>query len=83
MEELKEHRSDRAYGSARERIELAKACAVFRELKRELVCIDFGDQIELALDIVERHPEVAGQYRDGSPRCSSTSIRTRTWPRRG
>ena len=30
LEELKEHRSDRAYGSARERIELAKACAVFR-----------------------------------------------------
>ena len=64
LEELKEHRSDRAYGSARERIELAKACAVFRELKRELGVIDFGDRIELALDIVERHPEVAGQYRD-------------------
>jgi DNA helicase II / ATP-dependent DNA helicase PcrA len=64
LEELKEHRSDRAYGSARERIELAKACAVFRELKRELGVIDFGDQIELALDIVDKHPEVAGQYRD-------------------
>jgi DNA helicase-2/ATP-dependent DNA helicase PcrA len=64
LEELKEHRSDRAYGSARERIELAKACAVFRELKRELDVIDFGDQIGLALDIVEQHPEVARQYRD-------------------
>ncbi len=64
LEELKEHRSDRAYGSARERIELAKACAVFRELKRELGVIDFGDQIELALDIVDKHPEVASQYRD-------------------
>ena len=64
LEELKDHRSDRAYGSARERIELAKACAVFRELKRELGVIDFGDQIELALNIVEQHPEVAKQYRD-------------------
>jgi DNA helicase-2/ATP-dependent DNA helicase PcrA len=26
--------------------------------------IDFGDQIELALNIVEQHPEVARQYRD-------------------
>ncbi|HEX6580280.1 MAG TPA: ATP-dependent helicase, partial [Actinomycetota bacterium] len=64
LEELKEHRSDRAYGSARERIELAKACAVFRELKRELGVIDFGDQIELALNIVEQHPDVATQYRE-------------------
>jgi len=64
LEDLKDHRSDRAYGSARERIELAKACAVFRELKRELGVIDFGDQIELALNIVEQHPEVARQYRE-------------------
>ena len=64
LEELKDHRSDKAYGSAKERIELAKACAVFRELKRELGVIDFGDQIELALNIVEQHPEVARQYRD-------------------
>jgi DNA helicase-2/ATP-dependent DNA helicase PcrA len=64
LDELKDHRSDRAYGSAKERIELAKACAVFRELKRELGVIDFGDQIELALNIVEQHPEVARQYRD-------------------
>jgi DNA helicase II / ATP-dependent DNA helicase PcrA len=64
LEELKDHRSDRAYGSARERIELAKACAVFRDLKRELGVIDFGDQIKLALNIVEQHHEVARQYRD-------------------
>ncbi len=64
LEELKDHRSERAYASARERIELAQACAVFRELKRELGVIDFGDQIELALKVVERHPDVAQQYRD-------------------
>ena len=64
LEDLKDHRNDKAYSSARERIELARACAVFRELKRELGVIDFGDQIELALKVVERHPEVARQYRD-------------------
>jgi DNA helicase II / ATP-dependent DNA helicase PcrA len=64
LEELKDHRSDRAFGSAKERIELARACAVFRQLKRELGVIDFGDQIELALNIVEEHPDVARQYRD-------------------
>ena len=64
LEELKDHRSDRAYGSARERIELARACTVFRQLKRELGVIDFGDQIELALRVVDQHPEVAKGYRD-------------------
>jgi DNA helicase II / ATP-dependent DNA helicase PcrA len=64
LDELANHRNDRAYASAKERIELAQACAVFRELKRELGVIDFGDQIELALRIVEQHPEVAKQYRD-------------------
>ena len=64
LEELKDHRSDRAYASARERIELAQACAVFRDLKRELGVIDFGDQIELALRIVNEHPDVARQYRE-------------------
>ena len=64
LEELKEHRNDRAYGSARERIELARACDVFRALKRELGVIDFGDQIELALKVVEQHPDVAREYRD-------------------
>jgi len=37
---------------------------VFRRLKRELGVIDFGDQIELALRVVEEHPEVAREYRD-------------------
>ena len=64
LEELRNHRSDKAYASARERIELARACAEFRDLKRELGVIDFGDQIGLALQIVERHPEVGQQYRD-------------------
>ena len=63
LEELAAHRSDRAYRAAEERIELAKATARFAELKRELGVIDFGDQISLALRVVESGPAVAHEYR--------------------
>jgi DNA helicase II / ATP-dependent DNA helicase PcrA len=55
--------SDRAYDAARERLELAEAVVRFQRLKRELGAIDFGDQITLALRIVEEHPQVARDYR--------------------
>ena len=57
------HRSDRAYQAALERIELARAVARFRELRRDIGVIDFGDQIALALDVVERFPKAAEEYR--------------------
>ncbi|MEP6477169.1 MAG: ATP-dependent helicase, partial [Actinomycetota bacterium] len=60
---LAEHRSDRAYKAALERIELAQAAEVFVDLKRQLGVIDFGDQIALALRVVEAHPEIAAEYR--------------------
>jgi ATP-dependent DNA helicase UvrD/PcrA len=63
LEVLAKHRSDRAYNSARERIELAQAVQRFQDLKQSLGVIDFGDQITLALDIVERFPQVAAEYR--------------------
>lgn len=63
LEQLKEHRSDRAYQAALERIELAKGAAIFRRLKRDLGVIDFGDQISLALQVVEQHPHVSVEYR--------------------
>ncbi|HEX6231367.1 MAG TPA: ATP-dependent DNA helicase [Actinomycetota bacterium] len=63
LEELATHRSDRAYRAAQERIELAKAAAVFQDLKRQLGLIDFGDQIGLAARIVQRHPEVGAELR--------------------
>ncbi len=63
LEQLTEHRSDRAYQAAQERIELARAVERFHELKRSLGVIDFGDQITLALQIVEKFPEVAQEYR--------------------
>ena len=63
LQELSAHKSDRAYRAAEERIELAKAGARFGELKRELGVIDFGDQISLALRVVESSPSVALEYR--------------------
>ncbi|HZD18028.1 MAG TPA: ATP-dependent DNA helicase [Actinomycetota bacterium] len=63
LEELAAHRSDRAYRSAQERIELAKAAKLFHRLKRDLGVIDFGDQIGLANRIVQRHPEVGAELR--------------------
>ena len=63
LEQLAEYRSDRSYQAAQERIELARAVQRFQELKRDLGVIDFGDQITLALQIVEKFPEVAQDYR--------------------
>jgi DNA helicase-2/ATP-dependent DNA helicase PcrA len=58
-----EYRSDAPYQSALERIELARAVQRFQELKGQLGVIDFGDQITRALDVVERFPHVAQEYR--------------------
>ncbi len=64
LEELKNHRSDRSYHAAQERIELARAVQVFFDLKRDLGVIDFGDQIAHALRVVQENPRVAEEYRD-------------------
>ncbi|MEA2521903.1 MAG: ATP-dependent helicase UvrD/PcrA [Actinomycetota bacterium] len=63
LEALKDHRSDRAYRSSLERIELAQAGAIYRRLKLEKGVIDYGDQIEQALTVVRAHPEVSRDYR--------------------
>ncbi len=63
LEELAGHRSDRAFRAAQERIELARAAMVFRDLKREMGLIDFGDQIGFAARIVQHHPEVGAELR--------------------
>jgi DNA helicase-2/ATP-dependent DNA helicase PcrA len=60
---LSQHRGEAAYRAALERIELAGAVRRFQELKRELGVIDFGDQITLALKVVEGFPEVVRDYR--------------------
>jgi DNA helicase-2/ATP-dependent DNA helicase PcrA len=64
LDALSKHRSDRAFRAAQERIELAEAVAIFRRLKRDLGVIDFGDQIELAMEVATRHPDVGREYRE-------------------
>ncbi len=63
LEELRNHRSDRAYHAALERIELAGGVQIFERLKRERGLIDFGDQINLALGVLQERPEVGREHR--------------------
>jgi DNA helicase-2/ATP-dependent DNA helicase PcrA len=63
LELLKAHRSDRSYKAAQERVELADAAARYRALKAELSVIDFGDQIDRAIDVVTRHADVVADHR--------------------
>ncbi len=64
LEVLKDYRSEEPYEAALQRIELAQAATVFETLKRERGVIDFGDQITLALQVVERNVDVCVEYRD-------------------
>ena len=63
LELLKNARSNRVYTAAQERLELTHAAARYRELKRELRVIDFGDQIDRAIDVVTRYPQIAADHR--------------------
>ncbi len=50
--------------NALRRIELAEMVAAFRDRKRELGAIDYGDQIRLATELVGGHPEVGEEFRE-------------------
>jgi len=63
LAELRRYRSEKAFEAAQQRIELAEAVQRFQDLKRDRGVIDFGDQITMALDIVERFPEVRRDFR--------------------
>jgi DNA helicase-2/ATP-dependent DNA helicase PcrA len=60
---LAKARSGKPLPAALERIDLAHAVRAYQDLKKELGVIDFGDQITLALDIVERFAQVVEDYR--------------------
>ncbi len=64
LEALARARSAEPHRAAVERLELARAVAGFRRIKRELGVIDFGDQIAFAVRIAGERPEVAAEYRD-------------------
>ncbi|MGB8649962.1 MAG: ATP-dependent DNA helicase, partial [Mycobacteriales bacterium] len=52
--------------AARQRIELAQLVASYREAKRELDAIDFGDQVALAARMAETVPEVGALEREAA-----------------
>jgi len=63
LELLKNVKSSRVYEAAQERMELAQAAAWYRDLKHELGVIDFGDQIDRAIEVAERYPEIVTDQR--------------------
>jgi DNA helicase II / ATP-dependent DNA helicase PcrA len=63
LDRLVAARSPDPHRAALERMELARAVQAFRDLKRELGVIDFGDQIGLAVRIVRQNPAVVDGYR--------------------
>jgi DNA helicase-2/ATP-dependent DNA helicase PcrA len=68
MSELKGHKThcDKLIsyaGAARQRRELAELVVTYRQMKRELDAIDFGDQVSLAARLAEQVPEVAAAER--------------------
>ena len=64
LDALGKAKSAEPFAAARERIEIARAVRVFRDLKAELGVIDFGDQIAHAVRIASDHPEVGKAYRE-------------------
>jgi DNA helicase II / ATP-dependent DNA helicase PcrA len=63
LEVLRKARAADPLTAAKERIEIARAVRVFRDIKAELGVIDFGDQIAHAVRIASAHPEVGESYR--------------------
>ncbi|HKE53323.1 MAG TPA: ATP-dependent helicase, partial [Actinomycetota bacterium] len=64
LDVLRRAKSEEPLRAAIERIEIARAVRIFRELKAELGVIDFGDQIAHAVRIATAHPEVCDAYRE-------------------
>jgi DNA helicase-2/ATP-dependent DNA helicase PcrA len=63
LDVLAKARSDEVLPAAQQRIEIAKAVRVYRQIKAELGVIDFGDQIAEAVRIATAHPEIGQAYR--------------------
>ncbi len=65
--EIRKAEDRTARTSALQRAELAEVVAAYRERKRGLGVIDYGDQIALAHRLVEDHPEVVEEFRARFP----------------
>jgi DNA helicase-2/ATP-dependent DNA helicase PcrA len=63
LDSLAKAKAKEPHQAAVERIEIARAVRVFRDIKASLGVIDFGDQIAHAVRIAAAHPEVGEAYR--------------------
>jgi DNA helicase-2/ATP-dependent DNA helicase PcrA len=65
---VKSHVEDleRFLGTARRRQELAELVEEYRQAKRELDAVDFGDQVSLAAQLAEAVPEVGASEREAA-----------------
>src|SRR5207245_2064112 len=52
---------------AAERLELCRAIEAYQRRKRERHLIDFGDQLALAVQLIETDPDLARGWRDAHP----------------
>ena len=64
LDALRKARSAEPLLAAEERVEIARAVRVFRDIKAELGVIDFGDQIAHAVRIASEFPDVGRACRD-------------------
>ena len=63
LDVLAKARSEEVLPAAQQRIEIARAVRVYRQIKQELGVIDFGDQIAEAVRVATGHPEIGQAYR--------------------
>jgi DNA helicase-2/ATP-dependent DNA helicase PcrA len=58
---------DRAREAAAKRLELCQVVSAYEVRKRQRGLIDFGDQVGLAVRLIEEHPDVAASLREQFP----------------
>jgi DNA helicase-2/ATP-dependent DNA helicase PcrA len=64
---LAEAQDGKSRGAAEAHREMAEVFQVYEELKAEVGCIDFGDQVCLPLRLFKERPEVLGEYQEKFP----------------
>jgi DNA helicase-2/ATP-dependent DNA helicase PcrA len=66
-EEFRREREERIRLALPKRIELSGLVDAYLRRKAERKAIDYGDQIALAVQLVERHPDIASEFRARFP----------------
>jgi DNA helicase II / ATP-dependent DNA helicase PcrA len=66
-DEFRKEREERIRTAVLKRIELCGLVEAYLEAKAERKAIDYGDQIALAVQLVDEHPEIADEFRERFP----------------